>query len=287
MKLFHIFILIIISFSVRVYAISTHQSVVQYFVDYSYYEEYSAELLGVYAINDDVPQQILEDTYRMSQILSHYLFLSKNPNFNNNNEIGKLSEDFSEILSEDLFKKFAQKHYNNQSEIRDIGLILHSCNRKLTLQNIRIAHNKVSNYNQKKKDFFSRQNNDDGVNFCYDIENTTLKQLKVIENKYKGMILSTEDILESDIRTLSKKDLKIAWNYFKENDLSLIQAYFDSKAEQLYVLDKNLLNIKYDSNGSKKAKHYFICLNIYGQNWYLELYDDYPSDSHKVKFIKL
>ena len=275
------------------YAAENNQRSINYLVDYSYYEEFSAEVLGVYIINDYVPVQILEDTYRMSQILNHYLYISKNPDFNNDKENDyqhdKLINDLTDLLNVNLFEKFSQKHYNHHSEIRDIELMLEDGSKKLSINSIKNTYNKINEYNQRKKDFYSRQNNSGGVAFCYDIQNTILNPLRGIGYRLmKPKSVSTEDVLEKDINSLSKKELKLVWDNFKNNNLFLIETYFDSKVDQIRNLDNNSkLNILYNKDGSNKPQHYFLCLKIFGQNWYLELYDDYPSDSHRVNFINL
>lgn len=283
---------LIISLSVKSHAGDNYQRSINYLVDYSYYEEFSAEVLGVYVINDSVPVQILENTYRMSQILDHYLYISKNPNFNKDKvkDKDRLSNDLSDLLNLDLFEKFSQKHYNHHPEIRDIELILEGSSKKLSINSIKNTYRIINDYNERKKNFYSRQNNSDGVAFCYDIENTILKPLRGIGYKLnpKHESVSVKDILEKDINSLNKKELKLVWDNFKDNNLDLIEIYFDAKRDQLEILDNNSsLNIKYDLNASSKPQHYFLCLKIFGQDWYLELYDDYPSDSHRVNFINL
>lgn len=285
MKFSLIIISLIISLFIKAHAAENHQRSINYLVDHSYYEEFSAEVLGVYVINDYVPVQIIEDTYRMSQILDHYLYISKNPHANSEkNKV--LTRNYSDLLNINLFEKFSQKHYNHHPEIRDIELMLEGSSKKLSINSIKNTYSIINNYNQRKKDFYSRQNNSEGVDFCHDIEKTILKPLREIG--YKLKTVSIKDILEKDINSLDKNELKLVWNNFKVNNLDIIETFFNSKGDQLRTLDNNsTLNILYDLNDSGKPQHYFLCLKIFGQNWYLELYDDYPSDSHRVNFIHL
>ena len=70
----------------------------------------------------------------------------------------------------------------------------------------------------------------------------------------KPKSVSSEDVLEKDINSLSKKELKLVWDNFKNNNLGLIETYFNSKVDQLRTLDNNsILNILYDMNDSSKT----------------------------------
>ena len=239
--------------------------VAKYLVDSTYYDQFSAEVLGIYVLYDEVPMKIYEDTNKMAQMLHQYLRIKQNPNFNNT---------FSELQRINLFNKFSQKHFNHHTELRDIDWML-SDDKKTP----KALYDSINQYIERKKNFYVRQNNEDGVAFCNDIEKTILKPLiKVIGN----------GLNEKDISSLNKNELKLVWADFKKNNLNLIQTYFDANKDKFRVLDSNnRFEISFNESESKKYKYYFLCIKVFGQTWYLELYDDYTSDVHKVSLINL
>lgn len=269
-------LLLPISSSLLADVIDSNSEVTRFLVDYSYYEEFSPKVLGVYVIFDDAPIKIIEDTQIMSQVMSRFIFLSKNPHSYKNLE---LNDNFRELMDINLMEKFSQKHYNHHVEIRNIELILERSKKQFSLNNIKLIYNAINEYNQKKKDFYGRQNNEDGIAFCNDIEKTLLKPLKRI-----GYKLNSKPTKDKEINSLSKNELKLFWNDFKKTSLGLIQTYFDANKEALITISSsNTFEIPYN----KKYKYYFLCINMFGQNWYLELYDDYSSDAHEVSLINL
>ena len=93
----------------------------------------------------------------MSQILDHYLFISKNPDFNNDKENDyqhdKLINDLTDLLNINLFEKFSQKHYNHHPEIRDIELMLQDASNEISIKSIKNIYNVINNYNERKRIF--------------------------------------------------------------------------------------------------------------------------------------
>ena len=54
------------------------ESVFKYLVDSTYYDQFSAEVLGVYVLYDDVPMKITKDLNKMARILDRYLNIEDN-----------------------------------------------------------------------------------------------------------------------------------------------------------------------------------------------------------------
>ena len=92
------------------------ESVEKYLVDSSYYDQFSAEVLGVYIMYNNIPMRITKDLNKMARILDHYINLSGSNLENENNRMIK----FKEIISIDVFNKFCHKYINNHTEMRDI-----------------------------------------------------------------------------------------------------------------------------------------------------------------------
>lgn len=254
--------------------------VAKYLVDSTYYDQFSAEVLGIYVLYDEVPMKIYEDTNKMAQILSRFISLKDNTNTKSDS----LLKEFNTIKKTKLYNRFSQKHMNHHTELRDIGWML-ADNKKTP----KALYNSINQYIERKKDFYARQNNEDGVSFCNDIEKTILKpMIKVIKKIDSKKIKISEDYNKKQISSLNKKELKLVWNEFKENNLGLIQTYFDANKDKFRVLDSNnRFEISFNESESKKYKYYFLCIKVFGQTWYLELYDDYTSEVHKVSLIKL
>lgn len=182
------------------------ESVIKYLVDTTYYDQFSAEILSVYVINKDVPIRIIESANIMAQILDRYINLKKNPYAHANL---KLYDDYIKLLNINLFQKFSQVHYNHHLEIRKIELILKDCDRALTLNNIRAIYGAVNEYILYKKEVYGRQNNEDGVAFCNDIENTLLKPLLKLGYKLKSKTNVKNNPSLTNINNLSKDELKL------------------------------------------------------------------------------
>ena len=235
----------------------------KYLVDYSYLKEFSPEILGVYVIKGDIPMKIMEDTHTMGQILGRYVVTRSKAQ----------SSEYDKLISENLFNKFSHKHYNYHTELRDLDLIIRD-----NKNNLNKLYYKLNEFILKKKDFYLRQNNHDGVAFCNEIEKTVLKiLLKLIHND--------ED---REISSMSKIELKSVWLDFKKNNYPIIQKYFETKADKFISLDSNdTFELKVKAKESKKFRFYFICIKIFGQTWYLEIYDDYVSDLHEICLIEL
>lgn len=250
-------------------------SIIKYLVDSTYYDQFSAEILGVYIIYDDIPKRINKDLIRMAEILDHYINLSSS----NQKNYQKIK--FKEIISTDVIEEFSSKYIDNYPEMRDINLLLRNVDDYREISNL---FNKLENYINKKKDFYHRQNNKEGISFCKEIEKTILNPLAKINAPTKADV----NLSKKPIKTLSKKELKIVWDEFKNSNLGLIKAYFDANNQKLAQLDTNnsfSIDLDYlDWNGVPK---YYICLKIFGQKWYLKIDDYYVSDLHKVSLIQL
>ena len=57
------------------------KSVIKYLIDSTYYDRFSAEVLGVYIIYNDMPMKIVKDLDKMARILTHYIYVTENPQF--------------------------------------------------------------------------------------------------------------------------------------------------------------------------------------------------------------
>ena len=260
-----IYILLFI-YSFSLYSESINENKIEkYIVDYSYLKQFHPHIIGIYVIDGDIPPKITEDIYRMSEILNRYIN-SKN-----------ISSEYEILLDINLFNKFSDKHYNHHTELRDLELIKRDYkNNKLAL------FNQVDKFITKKKDFYIRQNNYGGITFCNDIEKTFLKPLnKFIKDE-------SVNINMKEISSLSKSELKAVWINFKKMNYPIIQKYFAAKADKLLSLaNDDSFEENPTINKSKELKHYYLSIKMFGQIWYLELYDDYVSNLHNVSLIKL
>ena len=163
MKILIYFFCLIASFSLNAVTQNEYE-IENYFIDYSCFEEFSPQVLGLYVIEGDVPIKILEDTYSMAEILKHYIqclngFEKRNPV---NDEI---NDKIDKLLNTNLFQKFSDKHYNHHAELRDIRLTI-TANK----HNIYNLHYKLNEFITKKNNFYVRQNNFDAIAFCDDIK---------------------------------------------------------------------------------------------------------------------
>lgn len=257
--------------------------VIKYLADCSYYDQFSAEVVGIYVINKDVPMKIDGDLEEMAKILDHYINLKKDTNLSKIVGYGEQVEvdNFKKIVNVDVFAKFCHKYLNNHTEMRHINLILSNTNKYEERYNL---NHKIENYIKKKKEFYLRQNNKEGISFCNEIEKLILNPL--------GKITSTpatdKSLSWKPISILTEEELKLLWKEFQDTKLGLIQAYFNANNEKLQKLDANnvfqidLRNVKLSGVTS-----FYICLKIFNQNWYLRVDDYYPSYHHKVSLIEL
>jgi hypothetical protein len=277
-----LFIILSLTTLVSLFADSfdNNSEVEKYLVDSTYYDQFSSEVLGIYVLYDEVPIKIYEDTNKMAQILSRFISLKDNTN----TKIVSLPKEFNTIKKTKLFNRFSQKHMNHHIELRDIDWML-ADDKKMP----KALYDSLNQYIKKKKEYFARQNNEDAEAFFTDIEKTILKPLiKVIQKIESQKIKIREDYNKQQISSLNKKELKLVWDEFKENNLGLIQTYFDANKKKLKQLDENnsfeinLNDVEWD--GMPK---FYICLNIFGQKWHLRIDDYYVSGLHKVNLIKL
>jgi hypothetical protein len=277
-----LFIILSLTTLVSLFADSfdNNSEVEKYLVDSTYYDQFSSEVLGIYVLYDEVPIKIYEDTNKMAQILSRFISLKDNTN----TKIVSLPKEFNTIKKTKLFNRFSQKHMNHHIELRDIDWML--ADDKKTPKAL---YDSLNQYIKKKKEYFARQNNEDAEAFFTDIEKTILKPLiKVIQKIESQKIKIREDYNKQQISSLNKKELKLVWDEFKEYNLGLIQTYFNANNDKFKALDSNKrFGITFKESGYKKYKYYFLCIKVFGQTWYLELYDDYTSDVHKVSLINL
>ena len=258
-----------------------NESVFKYLVDSTYYDQFSAEVLGIYIIYNDVPMKITKDLDKMARILDRYLNIELNKGDNSNNV---KNDTLAKILNINLSEKFSKKYLNHQTEIRDIQFKLDGSSKELSRKNITNIYNSINDYLKRKKDFYVRQRNDEGIAFCNQIEKSILIPLERIAAKL-GVRSNYKTIA---IKGLNKKELKLVWDEFKENNLGLIQTYFDANKDKLTVLDdNNTFEIELNDLEWNGMPKFYICLNIFGQKWYLRIDDYYFSGLHKVSLIKL
>lgn len=264
------------------------ESIIKYFVDSTYYDKYLAEVIGVYIIYNGIPMSISKDLRKMNQILDHYINLrngSIQPKLTNeDSEINRLKdremEKLEKIAKVGIFNKFSNKYQNNHIEMRDIDLFLTDRTRYKDINSIK---KNIENYIYKKKGFYLRQNNKDGVKFCEEIERYVLKPLSMITQK-----TYTNVTIEKPLKSSSKEELKIIWDDFKDSKLGLIQTYFDANDDKLVQLDvNNTFNIDLNFEEWSEFPVFYICLRIFGQKWYLRIDDSYLSNLHKVNLIEL
>ena len=251
-------------------------SIIKYHVDSSYYDQFSAEVLGVYIIHRDVPTQIFVDLKKMAQILDRYINLSSSYDFDK--EITR----FNLVISTDVFNQFSHKYINNHPELRDINRILKSVtNYKDSLS----LFYELDGYINKKRSLYKEQNNKEGISFCNEIEKTIIRPLVTIISSIER---KNKTIDQWKIGSLNKRELKIFWDKFKDRKLGLIQSYFDANDEKLVQLDRNN-TFKIDSNYAELYgwPKFYICLRIFGQKWYLKMDDYYTTKENQITLIEL
>ena len=284
--------------------------VIKYLVDSTYYDQFSVEILGVYVMYNDIPIRISKDLKRMAEVLDHYIFLRQNPNY----KIPKLEPKksrysyqavkfkFNQIKkTHQLFQLTSQDFHNQEADARELSVILQKHN-DFSTNGLSELHLSIGNFLNRKTDFYTRQNDRVALKFCdlirarylYPIQNI-LNQLTDIEetNKFNQHLEEQHSNLRGNfkklgIKGLNKDELKVVWDEFKESKLGLIQTYFKANDEKLIQLDANntfQVDLDYvDLNGMPK---FYICLNLFGQKWYLRIDDYYVSEHHKISLIKL
>ena len=177
----------IFAFYLAIYA--SDVGVEKFMLDSSYYDNFSPEVIGVYVIDDEVPFKITEDIDKMARIVGQIIYLRNNPNTNSYISefiIAEVEYDLEKLLSLDLFEEFSEKHNNHHIEIRDIELLLEEIERgnlTISLDNIRLIYSSINKYVGRKKDFYIRQNNQQGIDFVLDIEKTILIPLRKMGHK--------------------------------------------------------------------------------------------------------
>lgn len=259
------------------------ESIIKYFVDTSYYDKFLPEVLGVYIMYGGIPISITKDLRRMNEILDHYIDLregSFQPKINSlkNPEM----ENLKKITKVGILNKFSHKYLNNHTEMRAIDIILTDRTRYKDINSIK---NKIENYIFEKKGLYLVQNNKEGVKFCEEIERYLLKPLARASVSQETHINNTTD---RPIKSLSKEELNIVWDNFKDSKLGLIQTYFDANDDNLVQLDENnTFNVELNFEDWDESPVFYICLRIFGQKWYLKIDDYYISNIHKVNLIEL
>lgn len=285
--------------------INKDDSVIKYLVDSTYYDQFSAEVIGVYILYNDIPVRITKDLKKMAEILDHYIFLKENPNY----KIPKLKKNlfsleiakykFNEIRkSHKLFQITSQEFLNQEADARELARILEK-HYDFTTKGVSELYSSLEKYLNKKLDFYTRQNNKAGLQFCYLAKKMYLAPVQMLkieleendkfnQNQYHNYSTIRDDYKKLAVKGLNKEELKLVWDEFKDSNLALIRKYFDANAENLEQLDANnsfQINLNYaEWNGFPK---YYICLSIFGKKWYLRMDDYYVSGLHKVSLIKL
>jgi hypothetical protein len=250
------------------------ESVIKYLVDSTFYDQFSAEVLGVYIIYGGIPIIMTKELNQMAQILDHYIYLESSPPITKTkSDIKSLIKTLSIYLDEQLRKRYQDHH----TQIREIHLIF----KDATDSNIFGTVKSIESLIDKKKKYYLRQNNEVGISFCNAIQKKILKPLVNYTKR-------REDYRKKAIKALTKSELKLVWDEFKDSKLGLIQTYFSANNEKLMQLDANntfQVDLNYvEWNG---MPNYYICLKIFGQKWYLRIDDNYVSGLHKVNLIKL
>ena len=239
----------------------------RYLVETSFYDKYKPKILGIYVIDDDVPLKISEDVHRMGQIFSHIIRIRTESN---------KDSKIDNLLNINLFKRFSHIHFNYHTELRDLQLLIRENKTRP-----KVLYSRISEYLNKKNDYYIRQNNHEGISFCNDIKNTVLNPL------YKLLNVNIDQIDLHDEK-LSITNLKFVWNDFKKNNYHLVKKYFDHKANNLFPLDfDNTFEIKLSPNQYKGQRFYYLCVDLFGETWYLELFDDYDPNLLNIVLIEL
>ena len=273
------------------------ESIIKYFVDTSYYDKFLPEVLGVYIIYGGIPISITKDLRRMNQILDHYINLregSFQPKQHKltyeSAKINKMKkremEKLKKITKVGIFNKFSHKYLNNHSEMRAIDIILTDRTRYKDINSIK---NKIENYIYEKKGLYLSQNNKDGVKFCEEMEKQVLEPLAIITQKTNTTYRTDRtDRTDKPLNSLSKEELNIVWDNFKDSKLGLIHTYFEANDDNLLQLDENnTFNVELNFEEWNEFPVFYICLRIFSQKWYLRIDDSYISNIHKVNLIEL
>ena len=258
----------------------------RFLIDFSYYEKFSGEVLGLYVVKGDVSPKISEDTYIMAEIINHYLYLKENPHANFNLP---LKDKFTELITTNIFEKYANRHYNHHTELRDLQLILSNSSNEFTLNNIRSIYDSLHAFISKKEKYYSRQNNQDGMYFCDDMNKVILMPIKRIGYELGSDKSSTTDFSYRSIDSLNLQEFKLFWNDFKSSNYKSLSRYFKAITDQFIKLDTGgVIEIPFDNDNLRINKSYFVSLMMFGQVWYFELdKENYFSELHKISLIQL
>ena len=278
------------------------KSVIKYLVDSTYYEQFSAEVLGVYILYNDIPVRISKDLKRMTEILEHYIFLKENPNYkipkkNNPFSYENAKYTFNQIRkSNQLFQITAQEFTNQEADARDLSRILEK-HYDFTTIGLTKLHSSLEEYLDRKISLYTIQNNKSGLGFCNSVQRIYLSpiwrlKLKLEENDEFNRNQKDSTIRVNykklGIRGLNKDELKLVWDEFKNSKLGLINAYFNANVDKLEQLDAdNTFQIEANYEEWNGLPKYYICLNIFDQKWFIKIDDYYVSDRHKVSLIQL
>ncbi|MFL2826082.1 MAG: hypothetical protein ACJZ8T_03305 [Coraliomargaritaceae bacterium] len=273
------------------------ESVFKYLVDSTYYDQFSAKVLGVYIIYNDVPMKITKDLNKMARILKHYIFLNENPNYGlsaNDNEFSltKAKSTFDKIIqTERLFSLTSNRFLNQAADARDFSRILEK-HYDFTAKGIAEMQSSLTIIYKRKIALYTRQNNKQGLEFCKEVNKGYIvplsKLVKQLDDYNKPQTPIRKNFKKFAIERLNIEELKIFWDDFKENDLGLIQTYFNANEKKLKQLDENnSFEIELDDVDWNGMPKFYISLNIFGQQWYLSTDYYNVSGLHKVNLIKL
>jgi hypothetical protein len=282
---------------------SDDDSVIKYLVDTTFYDQFSAEVLGVYVLYDDVPMKITKEVDKLARILTHYIYVTENPKYKIPREeprkkisLKELQGVLNKTLDTKQLMSLVQNEYlNHTPDARSIIHILKANGNTLTIDNLEKLYASLESYLDSKIALYVERNNKQSVKFFITVKRlylTPIGKILLSLKEYYEPIIAVSPIRDKyetlAIKGLNKKELKLVWDEFKENNLGLIQTYFDANKKKLKQLDENnsfeinLNDVEWD--GMPK---FYICLNIFGQKWHLRIDDYYVSGLHKVNLIKL
>ena len=285
-KVFVLFLALV--FSLSLYSENSNKiisnSSITYSVDYSYYDKYSADVLGVYIIKASTPTPLIvkKDINIMSNILSRYLELKENPNKSPVSiRREQLMARFHKILNRDIFSMYSEKHYKFHQDLRNIQKILNNSSRDFNYENISDLCKNLTVYNSRKQELFRFQNNKDGIGFCDDINDQLISPLNSVKYRFNSLNKI------QDIDSMDQVELTAFWNDFKKNKYNTIKSYFNAHKEKLTLLDNNLrFEVELDEIWTYGLPSFYLCMKMFGQIWFLEL-DTFHSTNHRVLLFEL
>ena len=187
------------------------------------------------------------------------------------------------------------EYFNHSADAKHLCDIIEKNDSTLKIDNLEKLYESLDSYLDIKIAFYLERDNKQSLEFFNSVKKIYLNPLDEILNsleEYYELEIPVSPIRENyktlAIKGLNRKELKLVWDEFKENNLGLIQTYFDANEKKLKQLDENssfgieLNDVEW--NGMPK---FYISLNIFGQKWYLRVDDYYVSGLHKVNLIKL